>query len=226
MSTVPNNTQSPTARRAQMMREAWHPVGQRLSGGYRRTQNFLVAHPALAQGIYYVLTGLWPWVHMRSFLLVTGSKTDLWLVQTVGALIAVIGIVLCLASYFREVSRTVLCLAVGSAAALAMVDVVFVFQRRIPPVYMLDAVLEVGLIGLWVYSWRTGNILFVREQVVAAVAASEVPAAAPPAAPAQPGAVPAWIQPVTQTGVPQGQPMPGTQQTYHQTPVNETVGVR
>ena len=47
-----------------------------------------------AQGVYYILTGLWPLVSMQSFELVTGPKTDDWLVQTVGLLLAVIGMTL------------------------------------------------------------------------------------------------------------------------------------
>src|SRR5262249_48192916 len=79
----------------------------------------------------------------------------------------------------------------------------------IPPIYLLDAVLEAGLIGLWVYSWRTGNILFVREPVVTAQTASEGAAAPPPPAPAQPRRPP-------------GQARPGPQQTPHATPGGET----
>ena len=43
------------------------------------------------QGIYYVATGLWPILNMRSFEMVTGPKRDKWLVKTVGALITAIG---------------------------------------------------------------------------------------------------------------------------------------
>ncbi|MBV8580277.1 MAG: hypothetical protein JOZ86_06540, partial [Candidatus Eremiobacteraeota bacterium] len=37
---------------------------------------------------YYLATGLWPLLDMRSFELVTGRKTDRWLVKMVGALAA------------------------------------------------------------------------------------------------------------------------------------------
>ena len=40
-------------------------------------------------------------------------------------------------------------LAVGSAAALGLVDVIFVCQRRIRPVYLLDAAVEAVLVLLW-----------------------------------------------------------------------------
>jgi hypothetical protein len=43
---------------------------------------------AVAQGLVYVTSGLWPLVHLRSFEAITGPKTDRWLVKTIGALIA------------------------------------------------------------------------------------------------------------------------------------------
>lgn len=46
---------------------------------------------AIAQGLFYLVTGVWPIVSINTFLKVTGPKTDLWLVKTVGAVIAVIG---------------------------------------------------------------------------------------------------------------------------------------
>jgi hypothetical protein len=44
--------------------------------------------------VFYLVSGLWPLVHLQSFLTVTGPKTDLWLVKTLGVLISVIGAVL------------------------------------------------------------------------------------------------------------------------------------
>lgn len=46
------------------------------------------------QAVFYVLTGIWPSLSMSTFEAVTGPKTDDWLVQTVGVLILVIGVVL------------------------------------------------------------------------------------------------------------------------------------
>jgi hypothetical protein len=40
-------------------------------------------------------------------------------------------------------------LAIGSAAALTAVDVVYVAKRRIAPIYLADAVLELGLMTGW-----------------------------------------------------------------------------
>jgi hypothetical protein len=51
----------------------------------------MAATPATTQAAYYLMTGLWPLFHRRSFEAVTGPKTDYWLVRTVGVLVAAIG---------------------------------------------------------------------------------------------------------------------------------------
>ena len=103
----------------------------------------------LVQGIYYTVTGVWPLVHMRSFLAVTGPKADLWLVKTVGVLVAVIGIVIGMAGWRGRVPEEVALLAVGSAAGLMAIDVVYVLKRVIPPIYLADAAAEAVLIVGW-----------------------------------------------------------------------------
>jgi hypothetical protein len=44
---------------------------------------------AVVQGIYFLATGVWPLLSMRTFLAVTGLKTDLWLVKKVGLILAI-----------------------------------------------------------------------------------------------------------------------------------------
>lgn len=107
------------------------------------------ARLSLAQGIYYVGTGVWPLVSMRSFERVTGPKRDHWLVKTVGLLVTAIGTTLFRAGCRRDVHPDVAALAGLSAAALATIDVVFVARRRISPVYLLDAGPEVALAAWW-----------------------------------------------------------------------------
>jgi hypothetical protein len=104
---------------------------------------------AAIQGVYFLGTGLWPLVHIESFLAVTGPKTDLWLVYTVGVLVAVIGMALCVAAYRDQVNGPVIVLAIGSAAGLAAIDVTFVRRGVISRIYLADAALESLLILLW-----------------------------------------------------------------------------
>src|SRR5918999_525478 len=100
---------------------------------------------ALIQGIYFFMTGVWPLVSIDTFQRVTGPKVDLWLVNTVGVLVAVIGAALILAGVRGEVTPSVLLVAVGSAAGLAGVDVIYVSKGVISRVYLLDALVEVVL---------------------------------------------------------------------------------
>ncbi|HEY0017805.1 MAG TPA: hypothetical protein VGC13_15940 [Longimicrobium sp.] len=104
---------------------------------------------AMAQGAFYLATGVWPLLHMGSFEAVTGEKTDDWLVETVGALIAVSGAAMLMAGLRRRVTPEIALLAAGSAGALAAIDVIYTARRVIRPVYLADAAVEVGLIGAW-----------------------------------------------------------------------------
>jgi len=104
---------------------------------------------AAGQGTYYLVTGLWPLLSLKTFYAVTGPKRDGWLVQTVGSMIACIGGTLLLGARRRTVVPEVRWLAVSSAAALAAVDVVFVRRRRIRRIYLADAVAETGLLAGW-----------------------------------------------------------------------------
>ncbi|MFS6749762.1 hypothetical protein, partial [Staphylococcus aureus] len=81
---------------------------------------------SLTQGAYFLVTGIWPLISIRTFMRVTGPKTDLWLVKTVGAVVGVIGAVLTVAGARRQTAPEIPLLAVGSAAALTAVDVVYV----------------------------------------------------------------------------------------------------
>jgi hypothetical protein len=118
-----------------------------------RSGNALV-RLAWLQGSYFVLTGVWPLVHMASFLAVTGPKTDLWLVKTVGLLLAIFGAVLLLAARRRSVSPELALLAMANAAGLAGIDLVYALSDRIRDVYLLDAAAEIGWVGLWGFAWR------------------------------------------------------------------------
>lgn len=105
------------------------------------------------QGIYYLLTGLWPIVSMATFVAVTGPKVDLWLVRMVGLLVAVIGASLLTATAARRLTPEVLVLAAGGAASFAVIDLVYGLSGRISPVYLTDAAVEVLLLVLIGIAW-------------------------------------------------------------------------
>jgi hypothetical protein len=104
---------------------------------------------ALVQGGYFFLTGVWPIVSIDTFQMVTGKKTDLWLVKTVGLLVGVIGAVLLWAGATGNVLGQTAGLAIGSALALTIIDVYYVWRRVIAPIYLADAVAELLLVAGW-----------------------------------------------------------------------------
>jgi hypothetical protein len=107
--------------------------------------------PLHATAAYYVVGGVWPVVHLRSFMAVTGPKREGWLVQTFGLFLAAFGAGLLPG---RRTERTAQeRMAALGAASLAAADVYFVARRRISPVYLADAVVELALIG-WLMAWR------------------------------------------------------------------------
>ncbi len=97
------------------------------------------------QGAYYVATGIWPLISMASFELVTGPKSDDWLVYTVGLLLTAIGASLLAAVRLRQVNAATCVLALSAALALVAVEVVYVTAREISAVYLLDAAVEIAL---------------------------------------------------------------------------------
>ena len=100
----------------------------------------------LVQSGYYLASGLLPFVSRRAFEAVTGPKREWWLVQTVGALVTVVGAATASAAARRRITPEIVALAAGSAASLAAIDIVHVARRRIAPAYLLDAAVELGLV--------------------------------------------------------------------------------
>ncbi|WP_426749714.1 hypothetical protein [Myxococcus sp. Y35] len=114
--------------------------------------------PLQVQGAYFLVTGLWPLVHLRSFTWVTGPKPEGWLVKTVGGLVSVIGATLLSACRHGRVTPELRKLAVGSAASLLVIDIVYAARRRISPVYLGDAAIEAALIAAQ-WKARPTNVL-------------------------------------------------------------------
>jgi hypothetical protein len=108
---------------------------------------------AAVQAVYFGLTGIWPIVHMRSFLAVTGPKHDLWLVRTVGLLIVAVACPLAVAAWRGTVGPEVFTLAVASSAALTIVEVVYAARGTIRKIYLADAAAEVVLLAAWLLAW-------------------------------------------------------------------------
>lgn len=120
----------------------------------------ILRRTAFLQGVYYLVSGIWPLLDLRTFYLVTGPKKEGWLVKTVGALVAVNGAGLLVGTRRGTPGADMAITAGGSAAALAVVDVFYATRGRIRPVYLLDAVPE----ALLALAWLAGWLMLRREQ--------------------------------------------------------------
>lgn len=108
-----------------------------------------VGFTPLAQGTYFLATGLWPILHRRSFEAVAGTKVDGWLMKTFGALVASVGYALMVGAVEAPRSRTLRALGIGSATALALADGIYATKGRIPRVYFADMLVEAAIVGSW-----------------------------------------------------------------------------
>ena len=109
---------------------------------------------AVAQGLYYAITGVWPLVSLRTFEAITGPKTDKWLVRTVGVLVAVIGTGMTCAGRSGSIAPEVRLIGIGSALGLSAIDIVYAAPGSIARTYLLDALIELALVLGWLRKTR------------------------------------------------------------------------
>jgi hypothetical protein len=146
----------------------------------RKIGDFLIERPALVQGIYYGVTGLWPLVLVHLFRSTSGEA--MWLSQVGGVLMLVIGAALCLAAYRHDRTAVVWTVGLGSAAGLLLLELVFVIRSEISAVYLIDAFLQAGVVCLWLTNWLRHRGETSIAQGMSAASARPAPAAATPPA--------------------------------------------
>ncbi len=98
---------------------------------------------ALVQDIYFLVTGIWPVISMNTFIKITGPRMDLWLVKTVGLILATIGAVLIYPKSTDNINPPVILPGVGSALSLTLAEFIYVIKGVISPVYLADAFVEI-----------------------------------------------------------------------------------
>ncbi len=109
-----------------------------------------------AQGLYYLVTGLWPIIHLSSFEVVTGPKASIFLLYMISFLTVVIAITLLL-SFNKEKSREIIFLSLASPLAFMINEVLF--RGQIRGIYFLDFAIEVIFIALILFGvWTTRKI--------------------------------------------------------------------
>ena len=118
-----------------------------LRGDGRQARNV----PLLAQGLYYIVAGLWPLVDLRSFEALTGPKPDRFVVEATGLLFAASGAALAVGAVARGQDRSSRILS-----ALVPMTSTFVALRHRPQVravYLADAAAQFGM-AVWVTASR------------------------------------------------------------------------
>lgn len=107
--------------------------------------------PLLVQAGYYLVAGMWPVAHVRSFEAITGPKPDRFVVESAGMLFAASGVALAAAGLTgRNRSAHVL------SAAVPTVSAIMAYRHRtvVRPTYHADAVAQL-LLAVWVH--RSGR---------------------------------------------------------------------
>jgi hypothetical protein len=105
------------------------------------------------QGLYYFLTGFWPILHMKSFILVTGPKVELWLVKVFGMLIAVAGICMLIGGLQRKYNTPLFTLGILGAIGFIIFEIFYVWTETIPSIYLADAAFQFVLLLGWVMTF-------------------------------------------------------------------------
>jgi hypothetical protein len=109
----------------------------------RTVSTILITHAG-----YLGVTGLWPLIHIDSFMAVLGPKTDLWLVYTVALLLISVAWRLFLCRHFGQYRLTG-GIAIPTALSLAFIDFYYSATDVIRDIYEVDGFIQVIFIILW-----------------------------------------------------------------------------
>jgi hypothetical protein len=105
----------------------------------------------LIQSLYILVTATWPILSIDSFMMVTGYKTDVWLVKTVSALLLAIGTSLISFLHWSVDYRPAFALGCFTALGLLFIDVYYATTEVISDVYLADAFIEAVLSICWIF---------------------------------------------------------------------------
>lgn len=106
----------------------------------------LVAHAS-----YIFITGLWPLVDIVSFMMVTGPKTDIWLVKTVGALLLPVSLTMFAFATRPSAKWPPVILGGGTAVSFLTIDLYYALSDVISDIYLADAGIQFIFLMCWFY---------------------------------------------------------------------------
>lgn len=104
----------------------------------------------LIQSVYFIISSLWPLVHIESFFRITGSKHDVWLVKTVSLILFPYGLMAIYALNFRRLPVVGLSLAI-CCFSLAFIDVYYYLTGTLKWVYLIDAAMQTVFLTYWIW---------------------------------------------------------------------------
>jgi hypothetical protein len=103
------------------------------------------------QATYILITGVWPLIDIESFMAVTGPKTDVWLVKTVGALLIPVSLAMFAHLFHNGDTEPLIVLGSFTALAFLCIDLYYTLTNVISEIYLADALVEfIFLIG-WIF---------------------------------------------------------------------------
>ena len=105
----------------------------------------------IIHGSYIFLTAIWPLVDVESFMIVTGYKTDIWLVKTVGALLLPIALCMLVHVIIETDYRPAIVLSMSTATAFVAVDFYYALNDVIGDIYLVDGFIELMFLLSWIY---------------------------------------------------------------------------
>jgi hypothetical protein len=103
---------------------------------------------------YIFITAVWPLIDIESFMAVTGPKTDIWLVKTVGALLIPVALTMAAHTMIDSDKRPLATLAGCTAVAFISIDVYYALNDTISDVYLADAAIELIFLIGWMFYGR------------------------------------------------------------------------
>jgi hypothetical protein len=101
--------------------------------------------------IYIFVTAVWPIIHIQSFMIVTGPKTDIWLVKTVGALLIPISLTMVAQLNTSNEKKPLMILGAFTAIAFICIDLYYSLNDTIPDIYLADAAIEFIFLAGWIF---------------------------------------------------------------------------
>ncbi|MEV7990568.1 hypothetical protein AB0O67_01240 [Streptomyces sp. NPDC086077] len=111
----------------------------------------------VSHGVFNIVGGLWPLVHLRSFEWVFGPKTDVFLQRTTGGLLVSAGAAQLASAAGPQGRAHARRIGLGTSVTLLVIDLIYVPKGRIRPTYLLDAAMETGWIASWARSGQGGS---------------------------------------------------------------------